>query len=178
MSMFPIATTGTLTGATTGIAFTSIPSGFTHLQIRAFTRATNASVANGFIIRFNSDSSNLYASHVLKSNGTTATSGSDLSIPWNSMGWSMAPGNSATSGVFGTAVIDVLDYSNTNKNKTVRVIAGFDNNGSGQVGNGSGLYVSTSAINHIAMYPLTSNDFAQYSRFDLYGISISNATGA
>jgi hypothetical protein len=33
--------------------------------------------------------------------------------------------------VFGVAIIDILDYANTSKNKTVRALSGEDENGAG-----------------------------------------------
>jgi hypothetical protein len=140
------------------------------LQIRAFWRGTNASTADGFIIRINNDSGNNHAYHYLQGDGSSATAGSGTST--NSARFTQAPGSSATSGVFGSAIIDILDYTNTNKYKTIRALAGFDNNGSGQVALGSGLYFgTTNAITEIDLYPNLSNNFAQYSRIDLYGIT-------
>jgi hypothetical protein len=37
-------------------------------------------------------------------------------------------------------LVDILDYSNTNKYTTVRTLAGFDNNGNGAVTSNSGLW--------------------------------------
>ena len=71
----------------------------------------------------------------------------------------------------GTApIVDVLDYANTNKFKTIRNLEGFDVNGSGGlVALTSGLYRSTSAITSIKLTPNAGN-YAQYSHFALYGI--------
>lgn len=66
-------------------------------------------------------------------------------------------------------VVDILDYANTNKNKTIRVLAGVDNNGSGEVALNSGLWPSTSALNTIKILT-TSGNLNQYSSFALYGI--------
>lgn len=176
MSMFPIATTGVLSGSTTGANFSNIPQTFTHLQFRCFWRGTNVSVADGFIVRFNNDSLN-HAYHYLQGDGSSATSSGSTAT--NAFRFTQAPGSSATSGVFGCAIIDILDYTNTNKYKTMRALAGFDNNGSGQVALDSGVYIAnTNAITQIDLYPNLSNNFAQYSRIDLYGIQTSNATGA
>ena len=78
-------------------------------------------------------------------------------------------GASATSGVFAAAVIDILDYANTNKNKTIRALDGLDNNGSGTVAFSSSLWSSTSAINSIEISGL-GGTIQQYSSFALYGI--------
>ena len=73
--------------------------------------------------------------------------------------------------------MDILDYTNTNKNKTIRAIAGFDANGSGTAGLWSSVYLDTSAITSIAVGTANSN-FAAGSRLDLYGITTSQVTGA
>jgi predicted patatin/cPLA2 family phospholipase len=71
--------------------------------------------------------------------------------------------------IFGAGVIDILDYANTNKYKTVRALSGHDNNGSGYVNFESGLWMSTSAITSIKLFT-AGNVYAQYTQFALYGI--------
>jgi len=78
-----------------------------------------------------------------------------------------AAGN--TSGIFSAGVIDILDYTNTNKNKVVRALSGFDANGSGEIIFDSLLWINTGAINQITMEVFTTN-FAQDSQIALYGI--------
>jgi hypothetical protein len=73
-------------------------------------------------------------------------------------------------------ITDILDYTNTNKNKTIKSISGYDKNGGGAVMISSGAWYNTSAVTQINCYE--SANSAQYSRIDLYGISISSATGA
>jgi hypothetical protein len=74
-----------------------------------------------------------------------------------------------TAGVFGAGIIDILDYTNTNKYKTVRSLNGVDNNGSGALALNSSLWLNTAAITNIT---ITSDGtlFDQYSSFALYGI--------
>ena len=67
------------------------------------------------------------------------------------------------------SVIDILDYANTNKYKTVRALHGSDANGSGLIALRSGNWRSTSAITRIDLTP-SSNNFKQYSHFALYGV--------
>jgi hypothetical protein len=62
----------------------------------------------------------------------------------------------------------VLDYGNTNKNKTVKTLAGYDGNGSGEIWFTSTLWNNTNAITSMT---ISSNfNFTQYSSFALYGI--------
>jgi hypothetical protein len=173
MSMFPIASI-TATGVESTITFSSIPSTFTHLELRCYVRDTQAVAQSGGFIRFNGDSGSNYYRHWLAGNGATATSGNGGSF---SIGeWFYYPGASGTAGVFGSYVMQVLDYSNASKNKTLKALGGYDATGSGWVTLGSGAWFNTAAITSVLFGATTA--FAAGSRFDLYGISTANATGA
>jgi hypothetical protein len=166
-----IATTTVGAGGTGTITFSSIPSTYTHLQIRGIVRAnTGGSVGtDGLVMRFNSDSgSNYTSSHVLYGTGATAAAGASATSQTSGFVVNF-PGSGATSSSFGVVVADVLDYANTNKYKTVRGLGGYDGNDTnGIVTLRSFAWMSTSAVNTITLsYYL---DFAQYSSFALYGI--------
>ena len=143
----------TVTGAGS-IQFASIPQTYTHLQIRALVKTTSGSVDNS-IIRFNSDStSGHYYHHYLQGNGSSATAGALINSNSSCIITGYTPASGSTS-IFSTMVIDILDYANTNKYKTVRISSGFDANGSGYVGLYSGVWLFTNAI--------TTIDFAGYA---------------
>ena len=76
----------------------------------------------------------------------------------------------ATGSQYGAIVLDILDYANTNKNKTMRAIGGVDVNGSGVAEMWSGLYISTNAVNSINLYSYNGSNISQYSSFALYGV--------
>lgn len=165
-----IATYTVGAGGSSQIDFTSIPSTYTHLQIRAIARTDRATTGSNIYLRCNNDSTNIYSWHRVEGNGTSAsadaastTSGYQVSIA--------SAAASTTTDVFGTAVIDLLDYRNTNKYKTIRSLSGRDaNNTTGVIRFTSGLYQSTSAVSTITLVPDTANNFVQYSHFALYGI--------
>jgi hypothetical protein len=176
--MYPIAS-ATLTNA--NIDLTSIPQTFTHLQLRIFGRdngnvSTTSYSGTGYM-QFNGDGGANYSQHYLLGNGSATASGGSTS--GTSMGFPDlgGPYSGQTASVFNNVIIDILDYTNTNKNKTVKALYGADMNGYGRVFLSSGLWMSTSAINRIAIVN-DSGQFATGSRVDLYGISTSNATGA
>jgi hypothetical protein len=79
-------------------------------------------------------------------------------------------GASATSSIFGAAVIDILDYASTSKATTVRTFGGDDRNGAGIVALASGLWTSTSAVNRVTLAPVAGTNFVQYSTVALYGV--------
>ena len=156
--------TVTVGSATSSITFSSIPSTYTHLQIRSITRQNGGGTEIG-LMQFNSDSASNYARHRLVGNGSTATAGAATSQTSILVGETPA----AASNIFGANVIDILDYANTNKYKTVRAIGGWDENGGGESNLRSGLWMSTSAISSITI-TLSAQQYVQYSQFALYGI--------
>jgi len=149
-------------------SFTSIPQTFKHLQIRYILRDTGGSGFSQGSITVNSSGASNMAYHKLSGNGSTVTA----SAASNDGYWStlfLAAMNSTTAGTFAAGIIDILDYTDTSKNKTMRILAGGDGNGSGQVLLGSGLVVSTTAISSITFYA-PSNGFATNTQIALYGI--------
>ena len=161
-----IATT-TVSTPVSSVTFSSIPSTYKHLQIRAITRGS-ASATDGWNANFNSDTgSNYYILHVLYGNGSSA--GAYAGGTFTEVQLGDIVGSSTTANSFSASVTDILDYQDTNKNKTVRTIYGFDLNGSGTAALASGLWMNTSAINSINL-TVNSGNFAQYSQFALYGI--------
>ena len=166
-----IATVTVGSGGSTSIDFTSIPSTYKHLQIRAIARETNTgggiTISN---LRFNSDSGNNYARHRVGGNGSaaSATATASTSAIWVCAMWSAGE----LANTFGTAVVDILDYANTSKNKTVKSLEGLDNNGggvNGEVSLRSGVWLNTSAVTSITLTSV-STGYTQYSQFALYGI--------
>lgn len=166
-----IATITVGSGGVSSIDFTSIPSTYTHLQLRALVRTTSTTDSTGTYLsyNFNNDTSAIYATHVLKGNGSSpegAFVGANQTVGYIER----VAGANQTSSSFGMVVMDILDYTNTNKYKTVKHLGGFDSNGQGQVGLFSNLYRSSSAISRLTIYPAT-NLIAQYSHFALYGVN-------
>ena len=165
---YQIATT-TLGSAQSSIEFTGIPSTYTHLQIRGIARNSVASTSADWVrCQFNSDTGTNYSWHYLFGNGSAASSSAGTTQSFMLLGWALNA--SSTSNSFGAQVIDILDYADTNKYKTVRSILGYEQNTSdGGVNLNSGNWRSTSAITSIKLYPASGN-FNQYSSFQLYGV--------
>ena len=161
---FQIATTNLNTTASE-IVFSSIPSTYTHLQIR-LSGLTSFSDRTMFM-QFNSDTGSNYSAHQLYGTGSIAVASSNVSTTAIIFTYSAQ----STSGLYPfVSVIDILDYKDTNKFKTVTSIGGNDMNGAtGYATFMSGNWRSTSAISSIKIYPNT-NSFNQYSSFALYGI--------
>ena len=161
-----IATTTVGAGGASTITFSSIPATYTHLQIRFIGRITTGSWAD-LQLTFNGSTTG-YTRHQLEGTGTSATAygaASQANIPIASG----ITGSTQTAGVFGVGVTDILDYTNTNKYKTVRSLSGGDNNGSGYVDLQSGLWMDTTAVSSITLKSGV-NTLAQYTQAALYGI--------
>jgi hypothetical protein len=163
-----IATTTVGSGGQSTITFSSIPSTYKHLQIRAFGQSDRAGVSfDGAQMKINGDATSNYSNHGLTGTGAAAGSGSFLGsymqVPWVGFG-------TTTGSNWGGCVIDILDYTDTNKFKTVRALGGADGNGSGYATLASGNWRSTSAITTISFIPDGGTTWSQYSSFALYGI--------
>jgi len=144
------------------IDFTSISGTYKHLQIRYIVKVSDGF---GLGLQFNSDTGSNYTRHRLQGNGSAASAtggGGQTIMNFNS-------GNGYPD--FGAGIIDILDYTSTNKAKTVRVLDGIDQNGSGAILLESGLWYATpAAITSIQLKQLGSGVFSQYSSFALYGV--------
>jgi hypothetical protein len=156
------------TGSSGTISFTSIPSTYRHLQIRFIARGTIADTNADIYCYLNADTAQAnYARHNLRGNGSSATAGGSAASAFPIAG-DITGGNS-TASMYGVGVIDILDYANTNKYKTVRSLSGEDQNGSGSIFFFSNLYMQTTAISSISIVVQSAN-FATNSQFALYGV--------
>jgi hypothetical protein len=159
--------TYTATGGETAFNFTSISSSYKHLQFRILARRTtgiNAVVA----LQFNGDTASNYWWHLLEGNGSTATSSAAGAAANRIQTFWINPSVNLAD-QYGAGVIDILDYANTNKNKTVRALGGGDANGTGKINLASGSWTNTAAITSVNVYFL-GDAVTSGSSFALYGI--------
>lgn len=164
---YSLATTTVGAGGAASVTFSSIDQSFTHLQLRAICRS---SYAGGFgltvSMTMNSDGASNYSQHWLYGDGASATA--SATAPNASIGLGWTGGTSMTANVFSDIVIDILDYTNTNKYKTTRTLMGTDINGSGAIFLTSGNWRNTNAVTTLTF--TNAGNFAQYSQFALYGV--------
>jgi len=153
-------------GGASSVVFSSIPSGYTHLQLRYLARNSAAQTVNDLNIFLNSDTTTTgYNQHRMYGNGSGVTSQFNTAT-----GIGFLSGNSTTSTVFCVGVVDFLDYTNTNKYKTIRSISGFEDNASGYGAIYSVLRQDTTPISTITLKDNGGTNLAQYSSFALYGV--------
>jgi len=156
--------------ANTSYQFVNIPQGYQDLRLVYYMRSAAATSIDGAYINFNSDnfgSNTNYSNTTLQGDGSSAistrsTNANSIPIP--------LPGASATSGIFSSVTVDILNYANSSTYKTTIVRASVDLNGSGQVRLVSGLWKNTAAISTIT----TLINSASGSTVALYGVRTVN----
>lgn len=176
--MFPIASILIPSG---GSSFLNIPQNYTHLQLRITARSDYDRGAGNLVpvslyAQFNDDGGANYSNHWLTGDGASATSSGGANNNGAHFGTYGLPGFRAPANVYGSFIIDILDYTNTNKYKTVKSLAGVDENGGGNASLVSSNWRSTAAITKIYLY--ADGNLVSGSRADLYGLQTSSVTGA
>jgi hypothetical protein len=157
-------------GGQASVTFSSIPSTYKHLQIRYIGQIiTGSPSGDNFRVTVNSDTGANYSYHQLYGNGNAAYSYGGTTS--NNMLIADVSGNGSAS-MYAGGIVDILDYTSTNKYKTFRVLSGVDTNGTdGIIFLSSGLWQSTSAVTSVTFgYNGGTNNINQYSQFALYGI--------
>ena len=166
---FDLLETTLISTNTVSVTFSNLNnySDYKHLQIRMTHRGSAASTSNTSIqIRFNGDSGNNYPYHRLWGDGSTVASTAQTATSEIALLDSL-PLNSNTSGIFGAAIIDILDFSNASKNKTLRALYGVRGSNS-SIALSSGFRTNTAAITSISLEGQES--FVSGTRLSLYGI--------
>ena len=161
-SFSSIATQTVGAGGAPFVLFENIPQTYTHLQIRGILGATT----NGTpYIQFNNEVTGTnYSWHHLFTSGSAVNANGGVNQEFCYFHYL------TSSGFGGSFVMDILDYSNSNKHKTLRTISGFENNGSSsEMALWSGNWRSTAGINTIKITAAAGN-FLQYTSFALYGV--------
>jgi hypothetical protein len=155
----------TLTGNQSTITFNNIPQTYKHLQLRVFSRVTSG-YDSYLYLTMNGVAGTI--SHYLLGINNQGLSGSLANNIYGPVAYGPSGGQSAS--IFGVGILDILDYTNTNKFKTTRTLTGIDITGLGSsVSLWGGYVASTSAVTDIVLTTAGTN-FAQYSSFALYGI--------
>jgi hypothetical protein len=172
-SSYESIASATVSSNQTTITFSSIPSTYKHLQIRALNKTTNTASAPQYIyMKLNQDSTAAnYAWHQLEGNGSaaSATAGTNNGQCYFANG---ALSSSATfANMFAALIIDIHDYTSTTKNKTIRAFMGINTNiasNNYRLSLESNLWINTAAVDRL---DFTNDDqFAVGTVISLYGI--------
>jgi len=161
-----LATVTVPSGGLASVTFAGIPNTYKHLQIRCLAKSSLAGPSSSMGVQINSVTTG-YFNHGLFGDGASA--GAYATTSANNAGSTFIAGSSGTN-IFGAAIIDILDYASTDKNKTVRLLSGADFNGSGQLRFASGSIASTLPITSLNLLDVNGGTILQYSQFSLYGV--------
>ena len=162
---FESIATATGTGSSNTITFSSIPSTYKHLQIRFL--ATSTTAGSSYSITFNGDTSNISSHRINAANSTiTAAGAANANSSWAGIYY----GDNTT--YYTAGIIDLIDYANTSKYKTISFFSGVNTNSSAannEITLSSKSWRSTSAITTLAI-GTNGTAWATGSTFALYGI--------
>ena len=160
-----IATISPSTG-TTSVTFSSIPSTYKSLQIRAITKFSQTSSADYTDILMALNGNALTKSHMILGNGTTISGPNST----QTVGVSINNHSSLTSN-FNPTIIDIIDYASTAKNKTIRSISGMDANAYPRLLTFNSAFLSgTAAVTSITLTNASAISWITGTSFALYGI--------
>jgi hypothetical protein len=153
----------TLGSAAATVTFGSIPATYRDLIVVVFSRDTNVSILTTQFLRLNSVSSgNLYSTQIMTGTGGGASAATTTSQ--NEFGIGQSNGSTSTADTFGQNIWQIMDYSSTDKHKTILLRTSAQD----ITRAGSGKFASTSAITTVNI--LAGTSFVAGSTFALYGI--------
>lgn len=160
----------TITGSSTSsITFSNIPGTFDHLHIRAIARGSGTGATIYANVRVNGDTGSNYTYHYFEYSGIDSIGSG--SVTSNSQMYSsyVAAGGSAAN-QHGILLMDILDYANVNKYKTMNFQGGVYDGSDGRTSTMAGAWMNkTSAITSITL-ECASGNWSSNSHFALYGI--------
>jgi len=168
---YDLLETQVLTSSASSVTFTGLGSysDYKHLQIRYTIQYINGTTGTTAMnLQFNNDTGSNYAKHQLTGNGSTVTSGATTSS--SNIQLSDAGTRPSETNNFGAGVIDILDFSSSAKNTTIRALYGATTPSESYVYLTSGLWNSTSAVTSIKHFSVSGFSYSVGTRFSLYGV--------
>ena len=171
-SLISSSTVGVL--GSSSVAFTSIPSAYTDLQVIISARTTaNPSVSQSIFMKINNLTSSIYSQRAVEGNGASASSFTQSGVD-NAVRFAISNGTSATASTFSSSAAYIPNYAGSNY-KSVSIDTAGETNATTQYMNLIAYLVSTTdAITDLTFTTeVAAVSFAQYSTFYLYGIKNS-----
>jgi hypothetical protein len=164
---YDLLETQVLASNASSVEFTGLGSysDYKHLQLRWVAKPTSG--AENMELRFNSDTGTNYSWHLLFGSGSSVSSASVTTV--DHIGAGQLDGGAPTE-AFASAVIDILDFSSTTKNTTIRYLNGRQVTDQSRITLGSGAWRDTSAVTTISLNASGAKDLVTGSRFSLYGV--------
>lgn len=158
------------------INLASIPSTYKHLQLRILYRdqsgtgGTDGGAVEGYYYFNNDTTAANYSLQVVKGNGGAAdATGAGYATYGDGLAAFLGFRSNYGGSAFGITIIDLLDYQNSNKYKTIRSFSGAAGGSVGGVRVTAGTWRSTATVNRMDFYG-NQGGFATGTVFALYGI--------
>jgi hypothetical protein len=161
-------------GSSGTITFSSIPSTYVALQVRAIARNTSADTTAGAVrVRLNGSSATDYTYHRLSGDGASATAtGSATGGTSGMFIESAVAGGGQTASTVGAFIFDLHNYASSTQYKTARTFAGVNTN-AGSTADSlalvSNLWIQTTAVTSLSFIS-TSGNWTTDTVIALYGI--------
>lgn len=167
MATFNLIETNTVgSGGTASVTFSSIPTSYKDLVIKASLRATSSSGNSNFFMYFNGTTGSSYAHRRIIGTASSVTTDTQTSQPWIEFA-SISPNATFTASTFASTEIWIPNFQGSGFKPVYAQHMG-QNNGTQHAYLVAGIFTSTSAITSITLDGTDS--FAQYSTFSLYGL--------
>jgi hypothetical protein len=163
MSTYTSIASQTLSSASSIFTFSNIPQDYVDLVL-VFNYKSNSVNQPTLLLSFNGSSTG-YSGTQLYGNGSTVGSNKNTNASYISI--ARAVGTPTTSGATATIIINLMNYANSSRYKTVLARTASTESGTEA---DVGLWQSASPITSIKLTTPTSNDFAAGSTITLYGI--------
>jgi len=157
--------------AVSSVTFSSIPAGYTDLQIVSVVRCSNAGQSDTLAMRLNGDSAGNYSWTLLRGDGSTASSLRSSNTTY--LGIAEVIGAAQTAGIFNVVTTNLMNYSNTTTNKTAISRSSVSANYGAEAW--ATMWRNTAAVTSINLSMVNGSNIVAGSTFSLYGIASSGA---
>lgn len=169
LQLFKIAST-TVESPVASVSFSSIPQGYTDLQLVVSSRNNTAGAVSDMYMTFNGSGGTAYSERMLFGNGSAAFSESFSSQAYfPRAGYST--GTAFTTGAFSSSSYYIPNYTSANY-KSMSIDTTTEDNGTGSyIAMMACLWANTSAITSMTLTPYGGvGGFLANSTFTLYGV--------
>jgi hypothetical protein len=155
---YDLIASNVLTTNVSSVTFSSLPSTYRDLVLVIRSNTSNNGNPR---IRFNSDTGSNYSQVRMTGNGSTATSATSTTFA------GIITGDFAYAGSSSSYIVQIMDYSATDKHKTVLSRA---NESAGAVEAIAGRWANTAAVTTLTIDEFSGGTFSSGGTFYLYGI--------
>ena len=168
---YDLLETQVLGTSASSVTFTGLGSysDYKHLQLRAVTKTTRNGGNSQIKLTFNSDTAANYARHGLYVAYLPVLTGPTSYGITGQSGWGFGSNGTDWPNDFNAAVIDILDFANSNKYTTLRALQGLAST-EGRIELTSGLWNNTAPVTSIDLTDAYGDNIDVGSRFSLYGV--------